>query len=115
MYVVHLRALAVATKVMKTVLQSTTRESLPLFLSCILAWIFIRYSQDPTADGAAGEVSLPTSCVLFSAKAEKCLAFHSFLTMNGLRLDVSIGRERYDAMEETYRNEGLSVGVDHMV
>lgn len=35
--------------------------------------------------------------------------------MNGLRLDVSIGRERYDAMEETYRNEGLSVGVDHMV
>jgi len=35
--------------------------------------------------------------------------------MNGLRLDVSIGREKYDAMEETYRNEGLSVGVDHMV
>lgn len=35
--------------------------------------------------------------------------------MNGLRLDMSIGREKYDAMEETYRNEGLSVGADHMV
>ena len=54
---------------------------------------------------------LPTSCVL----SEKRIVYHSFLTMNGLRLDVSIGRERYDAMEETYRNEGLSVGVDHMV
>jgi hypothetical protein len=35
--------------------------------------------------------------------------------MSGLRLDMSIGGEAYDTMEATYRNEGLSVGSDHMV
>lgn len=35
--------------------------------------------------------------------------------MSGLRLDLSINKDRFDAMEETYRNEGLSVGANHMV
>jgi hypothetical protein len=34
--------------------------------------------------------------------------------MDGLQLDISMGKE-YDTLEATYRNEGLSVGADHMV
>mmetsp|Transcript_18518 Transcript_18518/g.31006 ORF Transcript_18518/g.31006 Transcript_18518/m.31006 type:complete len:549 (-) Transcript_18518:56-1702(-) len=34
--------------------------------------------------------------------------------MKGLSLEMSIGKESFDAMEATYRNEGLSVGSDHM-
>ncbi len=33
----------------------------------------------------------------------------------GLQLDLSMGREGFDTLEATYRNEGLSVGADHMV
>ncbi|KAJ1407970.1 kinase-like domain-containing protein [Ochromonadaceae sp. CCMP2298] len=34
--------------------------------------------------------------------------------MSSLRLDMSVGKEAYDTMGATYRNEGLSVGSDHM-
>jgi hypothetical protein len=35
--------------------------------------------------------------------------------MSGIRLDMSIGADNFDAMGATYRDEGLSVGNDHMV
>jgi hypothetical protein len=36
--------------------------------------------------------------------------------MDGLQLDISMGKDsQYDSLEATYRNEGLSVGADHMV
>lgn len=34
--------------------------------------------------------------------------------MNSLRLDLSL-RQNDDTLEATYRDEGLSVGADHMV
>ena len=34
---------------------------------------------------------------------------------NRLALDISMGKDGFDALEATYRNEGLSVGANHMV
>jgi len=38
------------------------------------------------------------------------------IIMNGLRLDLSLRQyDGSDTLETTYRDEGLSVGADHMV
>lgn len=33
----------------------------------------------------------------------------------GLRLDVSVSKDGFDTLGSTYRDEGLSIGADHMV
>lgn len=33
----------------------------------------------------------------------------------GLSLEVSLNKERFDHLGTTYRDEGLSIGADHMV
>jgi hypothetical protein len=33
----------------------------------------------------------------------------------GLSLEVSMNKDGFDALGSTYRDEGLSIGADHMV
>jgi hypothetical protein len=58
----------------------------------------------------------PTTDGLVAASAHTLLySYTEPADMNRLQLDLSMSKDRFDVMQETYRNEGLSVGANHMV